>query len=151
MELLVYPKAMLARMMNNAPRCVDQSVTDRLHSLTHETAAQYQPFQKRLEVQRQDHQRPPGRVGAELRRRKLPARKVPLHDRMHFFALTATLVVPPDQLGSRVGAPIGHQGMDFVRYPRERHRWKGTLARTVQIQQAQRVAQPFTHHQIAEW
>src|SRR5438552_1970250 len=103
MEFSVYPKAELPRMMDNPTCCVDQGVTDRLHSLAHEAAAQYQPFEQRLEVQRQDHQRPPSRVGAELRGRKLPAGKVPLHDRMHFFALATALIVPADQLGSGVG------------------------------------------------
>ena len=157
MELRVHPKTKLTPMMHDPTRRVDEGKPKGLPSLGHEAFAQYQPLQERLKVQRQDHDRPPGRVCTQLGRRELPARKVLLQDRMCFLTLATAFLVPTDQIGSGITASVGYQRMDFVGHSRERDRRKGEtlgcarlLGGNVEVQQAPRVAQPFTHNPVAK-
>src|SRR5271165_1675004 len=122
---------------DHTSRQTDQMEAQGFHPLRHPALSQYQPLHRGVQVQCQDHQRPPGRVGAEQSRWQLSAGEIGLHHRVHFLALAAPLTQPPDDLIGRV-LPVGHDTEQFVNAlltKRLRREWQVRLIAQCQLTQ----------------
>jgi len=92
---------------------VDQPKAQRFQPPHGPALQQNQPLHRRIEVERQNHDRPPGGVFAKIAREQLTAGLILLHDRVDFLAFTTTLAVPDDQLDA-VDGSVGAGAPDLV-------------------------------------
>ncbi len=83
---------------HHPPGQVDDAESHCLEPLVQPLAAHCQLLDRRVQVERQGCDGPPGGIGSEQPRGQPPSGKVSLENPMYLLALAATLPVPSDQL-----------------------------------------------------